>query len=52
MGRYPCRVGARQAVARFATRAFGGEMKYILAVFVGILLLIFGVVGGLLDLIF
>ena len=33
-------------------RLMGGEMRYILAVFVGILLLIFGVVGGLLDLIF
>ena len=30
----------------------GGEMRYILAIFVGILLLIFGVFGGLLDLIF
>ena len=33
-------------------RLMGGEMRYILAIFVGILLLIFGVVGGLLDLIF
>ena len=30
----------------------GSIMKYILAIFVGILLLIFGVLGGLLDLIF
>ena len=39
-------------MAASATRPSGGEMQYILAIFVGILLLIFGVVGGLLDLIF
>ena len=33
-------------------RLTGGEMRYILAIFLGLLLIIFGVFGGLLDLIF
>ena len=39
-------------MAEPTARSTGGEMQYILAIFVGILLLIFGVFGGLFDLIF
>jgi hypothetical protein len=43
---------ARAGAVRRPSRHQERDMKYILAIFIGFLLILFGIFGGLLDLIF